>query len=123
MKSKLEQAFITAKSFVEDNMSREEAAGIIGRSRPWTYVVYPKIKEALEEDLDSIEDKGKHRVVREIQEWFSKDNRKQKFYEKTERSGVKICSNCGKFYSPKNAKSKKLCNKCYVEKSNKKRSD
>ncbi|MFW6173530.1 MAG: hypothetical protein ACOC5T_07290, partial [Elusimicrobiota bacterium] len=82
---------------------------------PWTYNVYPKIKEALETDLEDIEDKGKHRVVREIQEWFEKGDRKEKFYDKTEKIGNYTCNNCGRFFSPKRSVSKKMCNDCYAK--------
>ncbi len=111
MGSRLERAFITAKSFLEEDLSRKEAAEIIGRSRSWTYGAYEDISQVLEEDIEKIEDKGHKRVVREIQEWFAKGDRKNRFRKRIQKEGSSRCIICGRFYS-KNHSSDEVCKEC-----------
>jgi|GEM_PF-5672151 len=111
MGSRLERAFITAKSFLEEDLSRKEAADILGKSRTWTYGAYEAVSEALEEDLSQIEDKGRQRVIREIQEWFEKDDRKERFLNRIKKDGAGKCKRCGRFY-PKRESPHELCDQC-----------
>ncbi len=114
LKPTLEITFIIAKRFVEQDLTRKEAAHTEGYSRPWTYKRFDKLAEVIEKPLEDIEGEERREIAKEIKEWFSKKDRKERFFNKIEKTGPRLCDKCGNFYSIKGKwKNEEYCEPCY----------